>query len=59
MTKTAEKVRIIGITGGTGAGKSEAARRFVATSRHIIERAIGTILFGLGIALATASLQIA
>ena len=36
---------------------SEAARRFVATSRHIIERAIGTILFGLGIALATASLQ--
>ena len=38
---------------------SEAARRFVATSRHIIERAIGTILFGLGIALATASLQIA
>ena len=36
---------------------SEAARRFVATSRHLIERAIGTILFGLGIALATASLQ--
>ena len=36
---------------------SEAARRFVATSRHLIERAIGTILLGLGIALATASLQ--
>lgn len=36
---------------------SVAARRFVATSRHLIERAIGTILLGLGIALATASFQ--
>ena len=36
---------------------SEAARRFVATSRHLIERAIGTVLLGLGITLATASLQ--
>lgn len=37
MTKTAEKVRIIGITGGTGAGKSEAARRFEELGFPVID----------------------
>ncbi|MDR3413353.1 MAG: LysE family transporter [Formivibrio sp.] len=36
---------------------SEAARRFVASSRHIIERSIGAVLVTLGLGLAAASLQ--
>ena len=36
---------------------SEAARRFVASSRHIIERSIGGVLVALGLGLAASSLQ--
>lgn len=36
---------------------SEAARGFVARSRHLIERAIGGVLFALGLGLAASSLQ--
>lgn len=36
---------------------SNAARSFVASSRHLIERAIGSVLVGLGVLLATASIK--
>ena len=36
---------------------SDAARRFVASSRHIIERSIGTALVALGLGLAMASIK--
>jgi threonine/homoserine/homoserine lactone efflux protein len=36
---------------------SEAARRFVASSRHIIERSIGAVLVALGLGLALSSMK--
>ena len=36
---------------------SDAARRFVASSRHVIERCIGAALVALGVGLAMASIK--
>ena len=36
---------------------SAAARRFVASSRHLVERAIGGVLVALGLGLAVSSLN--